>query len=118
MGNGKLFSKKSGNVRVFRLVNRSVMGDTAEVDEHGNPLPDRVFAEVTPGLGEDDYEDIEEDEGEDVDVGDEEEVDQQMYHLDTTLLILFIALGLPNGLERLPSTGSFSMTATTITPST
>lgn len=90
MGNGKLFSKKSGNVRVFRLVNRSVMGDTAEVDEHGNPLPDRVFAEVTPEGGEDDFEDIEEeDEGEYVDVGDEQEVDQQMYRLRISILILF-----------------------------
>lgn len=56
------------NVRVFRLVDRSVMGDTAEFDEEGNPLPSRVFAEVTPGRF-DEVEDGEEEEY--VDVGSE-----------------------------------------------
>lgn len=77
MGGGKLFSKKGGNVRVFRLVNRSVMGENAEVDEFGNPLPDRIFAEFTPGAPEDEeYEDVED---EYVDVGNEQQVDSQMY---------------------------------------
>lgn len=44
----KPFLDKKKNVRVFKLVNRSVLQDTEELDEHGNPLPDRVFAEVTP----------------------------------------------------------------------
>lgn len=69
MGKKPFIDRK--NVRVFRLVDRSVMGDMAEFDEEGNPLPDRVFAEVTPGAFEDEDEE-EEDEDEYVDVGSDE----------------------------------------------
>jgi hypothetical protein len=44
------------------------MGDTAEFDEEGGPLPDRVFAEFTPGRLGHEQEDVEE---EYVDVGSE-----------------------------------------------
>lgn len=69
MGKKPFIDRK--NVRVFRLVDRSVMGDMAEFDEEGNQLPDRVFAEVTPGARDED-DDEEVDEEEFVDVGSEE----------------------------------------------
>lgn len=68
MGKKQFIDKK--NARVFRLVDRSVKeGDAVEYDEEGNRLPDRVFAEVTPGAYDDEEED--EEDGEDglVDVG-------------------------------------------------
>ena len=46
MGRRQFIDKKYA--RVFRLVNRSVMGDDANIDETGNSLPERVFTEVTP----------------------------------------------------------------------
>lgn len=79
MGRRPFIDKK--NARTFRLVNRSVMQDQAELDEQGNPLPDRVFAEVTPGAHLDsdgpsdgegaDTDDYEEGAEDDVDVGSE-----------------------------------------------
>lgn len=69
MGKKQFIDKK--NARVFRLVDRSVMDSRAMHDEEGNPLPDRVFVDVTPGAhteGEEDYED----EDQLVDIGSEE----------------------------------------------
>lgn len=70
MGKKQFIDKK--NARVFRLVDRSVMDDHATHDDEGNPLPDRVFVDVTPGNHPDDEVEEFDDEDQLVDIGSDE----------------------------------------------
>lgn len=70
MGRRQFIDKK--NARVFQLVNRSVMGDGADADEAGNPLPERIFAEVTPSnIAGPELEGLDSEEDEILDIGSE-----------------------------------------------